>query len=112
VFGSPRRRGARSQTGLDRCALCRDDYVVPVWWETAGEDHWHMLLRCGECGTYRDLVVENAVAKAFEQDLDRGAAPLRTTLEALDRERMAVQTDAFIAALRCDLIDAGDFAGR
>jgi hypothetical protein len=85
---------------------------VPVWWEPVDDDRWHMLLRCGQCDTYRDVVVGNELASAFERDLDRGATPIRAALARLDRERMAAETEVFVAALRHDLIDAGDFAGR
>jgi hypothetical protein len=92
--------------------LCRDDFVVPVWWEPLDNDQWRMLLRCGQCDTYRDVVVGTELAKAFERDLDRGAREIRIALSRLDRERMAAETEAFVVALRHDLIDAGDFAGR
>ena len=83
-----------------------------MWWEDVDDERWHMLLRCGECGTYRDVVAANDVAEAFERDLERGAAEIRAALARLDHARMATQADAFIAALRRDLIDAGDFAAH
>jgi hypothetical protein len=84
--------------------------VVPVWWESVDDDRWHMLLRCGACGTFRDVVATDAVAHAYERDVDRGATEIRATLTRLDRARMSAQADAFAAALQRDLIDAGDFA--
>jgi hypothetical protein len=99
-------------SGLHQCALCHAECVVPVWWESVGEDRWHMLLRCGACCTYRDVTVPDDVAHAFERDIDRGMNEILSALNRMDRERMAVQTDAFVAALQRDLIDAGDFAGH
>jgi hypothetical protein len=100
-------------SGLHQCAVCRAECVVPVWWESlADEQGWHMLLRCGACATFRDVSVPNEVAQAYERDLRRGTAEIRDAVERMDRERMALETDAFITALRRDLIDAGDFAGR
>jgi len=110
VFGSSPTPAPGS--GLHQCAFCRAETVVPVWWEDVDGERWHMLLRCGACGTYRDVVAADAVAKAYERDLDRGVAEIRATLARIDRARMTVETDVFIAALRRDLIDAGDFAGR
>ena len=98
-------------SGLHQCALCHAECVVPVWWESVGGDRWHMLLRCGACGTYRDVTVPDDVAHMYERDIERGTSEIRAALDRLDRERMAVQTDAFVAALQRDLIDAGDFAG-
>ena len=106
------RRTPAPGSGLHQCALCHADCVVPVWFEETDGEHWHMVLRCGACDTFRDVVVPDDVAHAYDRDLRDGMREIRTALDRLDRERMAVQTDAFIAALRRDLIDAGDFAGR
>jgi hypothetical protein len=108
VFGF--RHAPTPGSGLHRCAVCHHDCVVPVWWEPLDDDRWHMLLRCGACATYREVTVGDDVAKVFERDLERGIAEIRAAVERLDRDRMAKQTDAFIVALRRDLIDAGDFA--
>jgi hypothetical protein len=71
-----------------------------------------MLLRCGACETFRDVIVVDAVAQAFERDIDRGTKEIRATAVRLDRDRMVAQADAFAVALQRDLIDAGDFAAR
>jgi hypothetical protein len=98
-------------SGLHQCAVCREECVVPVWWESLEDDAgWRMLLRCGACDTFRDAVVPNDVAEAYERDLERGTAEIRAVVDRLDRDRMALQTHAFIRALRRDLIDAEDFA--
>jgi hypothetical protein len=99
-------------SGLHQCALCRAECVVPVWWESVGEDRWHMLLRCGACGTFRDVIAVDDVAQAYERDLQRGTREISAALDRLDRERMAEQASAFVVALQRDLIDAADFAGR
>ena len=98
-------------SGLHQCAYCHDDYVVPVWIEDL-EEGWNMLLRCGQCETYRAVVVGDDTALAYERDLERGAAQIRATLKELDGARMADQVAAFIVALQRDLIDAEDFAAR
>ena len=98
-------------SGLHQCAYCHDDYVVPVWIEDL-EHGWDLLLRCGQCETYRAVVVNDDTAQAYERDLERGVARIRAAVEELDAARMTVQVDAFIVALERDLIDAGDFAAR
>ena len=109
----PRRRCIPAPgSGLHQCAVCHAECVVPVTWETVDEQHWHMVLRCGACGTYRDVTVSDDVARAFERDLDRGASEIRRALQRLDRDHMVVQADAFAIALQRDLIDAADFAPR
>ena len=69
-----------------------------------------LLLRCGQCETYRAVVVNDDTAQAYERDLERGVAQIRAAVETLDTARMTVQVAAFIVALERDLIDAGDFA--
>jgi hypothetical protein len=63
------------------CAFCGEDVVVPVWWEPEDDARWRMLLRCGACETYRELIVSNEAAEAFERDLEHGAASIRAALD-------------------------------
>jgi hypothetical protein len=98
--------------GLHRCCVCRDDSVVPVWWEELDEQQWRMLLRCGLCETYRSVVVANDEAKAYDRDLQRGMDQIAASLERCEHERMAAELRVFVAALERDLIDAADFAPR
>ena len=106
------RRTPPPGSGLHQCRICHDDYVVPVWWEEVDDEHWHMLLRCAQCETYRDVVIGNDVAKAYEQDLERGRAEIGASLKRSDRARMLAELPVLIAALERDLIDAADFAPR
>jgi hypothetical protein len=107
-----RRRQPPPGTGLHICAVCRSDYVVPVWWEELEHDRMRLLLRCGECDTHHDLIVAGAVADRFEKDYVRVLESMAAQLDRLDRERMAVQASAFATALARDLIDADDFGLR
>ena len=106
MFG---RRTPPPGSGLHQCRLCHDDYVVPVWWEEVDDLHWHMLLRCAQCETFRDVVVGDDVAAAYERDLERGRAQIELSLDRSDRERMLAELPVLITALERDLIDAGDF---
>ena len=106
------RRTPPPGSGLHQCRLCHDDYVVPVWWEAVDDERWRMLLRCAQCETYRDVVVGNDVAKAYERDLACGTAEIAASLDRIERARMLGELDVFVAALEHDLIDAADFAAR
>jgi hypothetical protein len=75
------RRTPSSGPGLHECRLCHDDYVVPVWWDALEGDRWHMLLRCAQCETYREVVVADDVARVYERDLERGIAEIAAALE-------------------------------
>lgn len=39
-----------STRALERCPECRRPFMCPLDWRTAGDDHWVIALRCGECG--------------------------------------------------------------
>jgi hypothetical protein len=106
------RRTPPPGSGLHQCRLCHDDYVVPVWCEEVDDERWHMLLRCAQCDTYRDVVVSADIAKAYERDLQRGTDEMVASLERIERERMIAELQVFAAALEHDLIDATDFAPR
>jgi hypothetical protein len=105
-----RAQSAEREGRLELCAMCGRDFVNPVDWEPAGPDHWWLLLRCGECETWREVTVANAVARRYDAELDRRADILATSLQRLDRERMIVEAEAMTIALRLSLIDAADFA--
>jgi hypothetical protein len=106
------RRTPPPGSGLHQCRLCHDDFVVPVSWEETDDQHWHLLLRCAQCETYRDVTVGNDVAEAYDRDLQRSAAEITAALERSDRARMLAELPVLIAALERDLIDAADFAPR
>lgn len=83
---------------------------MPVWWEETDDEHWHILLRCAQCESYRDVTVGNDVAEAFKRDIQRGRAEIAATLERSDRARMLAELPVLIAALERDRIDAADLA--
>ena len=92
--------------------MCGRDFVNPVDWEPVGSEYWRILLRCGECETWREVVVTNAVARRYDVELDRRAAVLAASWERLDRERMIGEVEAMTTALRLSLIDAADFVAE
>jgi hypothetical protein len=84
--------------------------VNPVDWEPVDEGHWWMLLRCGECETWREVTVTNAIAQRFDVELDRRLDVIARTWNKIDRQRMAAEMETIIGALRRGLLDAADFA--
>ena len=82
---------------------------MPVEAEALDHGRWDLRLRCGQCGTYRDVVVSDDVAKRYESDLQRGMVEIAAALERHDQERMTAEAEVFIAALEHDIIDAEDF---
>jgi hypothetical protein len=105
----PKRRQPPPGSGLHQCPLCHDDSVVPVIAKALDLGRWELRLRCGQCETFRDVIVSDDVAKRFDADLGRGLGEIAAALRREDHDRMAAEAQAFIAALEHDLIDAGDF---
>jgi uncharacterized Zn finger protein len=113
AFARRPRRAERQQDPelqLEICGMCGRDFVTPVEWEPRGPDWWRILLRCGECGTWRDVTVTNAVAQRYDVVLNLRAVGMAATLDRMDRERMLGQAEAMTIALELGLIDAADFA--
>lgn len=94
---------------LIRCTCCGSDYVSPVDATEQGETDWWIRLRCGRCGETREVVVKQDVADRYDRALDRTSAAIAFNLRRLERERMAADVEAFVTALRLDLLDAADF---
>ena len=113
MFRLLQRRGPTArpaQRTLLECPACDADALCPMEWDTFGDDHWVMWMRCGNCGGWLEAVVDNRKAAALDVLLDRQQAQIAAAARALESERMAAEAEPFIAALRLDLIDASDFA--
>jgi hypothetical protein len=108
-----RRSGGRDRAGtatrLDLCPACGEGFVYPVTWAESGPADWWLLLRCGGCGTWRDVVASNHAVAAFDRMLDLEMNAIRTAAERLARESLSKQAEIFGAALRLDLLGADDF---
>jgi hypothetical protein len=92
------------------CLECGSDKACPLEWAEAGEHHWWLLIRCGDCGAWMQATIGNARAAALDVELDRQQAQIADALAALEAERMAAEGDALATALELDLVTADDFA--
>jgi hypothetical protein len=108
-----RRSGGRDPaeiaTRLDLCPKCGAGFVYPVTWTESGPTDWWLLLRCGGCGAWRDVVASNRVVEAFDRRLDEAMNVIRAAAERIARESLSAQAETFRTALRMDLIGADDF---
>jgi hypothetical protein len=100
----------RPDTDLETCLVCNRDFVNPVDWEPLDGGRWWMLLRCGECDTWREVTVTDAVAERYDSELDARLDVLDDALHVLEHERMVGDVETMVAALRSGLVDAADFA--
>jgi hypothetical protein len=99
----------RSPTRLDVCPECGEEFVYPVTWTESGPADWWLLLRCGACDEWRDVVASNVAVEAFDRTLDAEMAEIRATAEQLERESFSAQAESFETAMRLDLLSADDF---
>ncbi|HEX6652027.1 MAG TPA: hypothetical protein VF072_04735 [Thermoleophilaceae bacterium] len=103
------RRLAASTGRLDLCGACGEPFVCPVTWAESGPADWWLLLRCGSCGTSREVVATNAAVAEYDSQLDEGMKVINAAAERLAREALAAEADALGTALGMDLLGADDF---
>lgn len=92
------------------CGMCGSDFVCPIEWEPADDEVVWVLLRCGECGAWREGEFNEEVLDRFDRKLDEAAVQIARAADRLHADWRSTEADAFAAALDRDLIDAGDFA--
>jgi hypothetical protein len=94
---------------LRRCPECHSRFACPVSWAEHDATHWHIDLRCGECGHRWDVVVDDERAKRYDLELNGDASSIARALERLDLERMAAEAETLAHAFARDLIGPADF---
>jgi hypothetical protein len=100
----------RHRDALRRCPACTGRLVCPIAWEPEGDEHWSVDLRCGECAHRWNRIIHNTRAARYDTELNHDERVLLQSLRKLERERMAADVEAFVAALDRDLIHPADFA--
>jgi RNase P subunit RPR2 len=98
-----------SKTELHVCSECGSGLVHPVDWSEAGRSHWHVELRCPECGWQDAGVYHQDVLDRFDASLDAGTAALIDDLADLTAANMEDEAERFVAALGADLVLPEDF---
>jgi transcription elongation factor Elf1 len=82
------RRPGSPEAELTICLSCGADSVIPTDWDQREGAAWWIRLRCGECGSSREVVVSAAVADRYDAELDRGMHEIARGLDRLEREEM------------------------
>lgn len=104
-----RRPGIDPSAELHICPRCDSDFVYPLDWSQAGENHWCVELRCPECEWRGRGVYDQDILDRFDVELDAGTAAVIDDLTDLTRANMEDEADRFLVALRGDLILPEDF---
>ena len=102
-------RRPAGQADLAICQSCGSDSVIPTDWSEHDETAWWIRLRCGECGSGREVVVSDASATRYDERLQQGMDEIARALHRLEREQMIQDAETFATALELDLLDAEDF---
>ena len=103
------RRIAASTGRLDLCGHCGEAFVCPVTWSESGRADWWLLLRCGSCGTSREVLASNAAVEEYDHRLDDGMRDINAAAELLAHNALAAEADMLGAAFKRDLLTADDF---
>ena len=109
MMGPLRRPPRAPDADLTVCRTCASDFVIPTEWAEQGDSKWWIRLRCGECGSGREVVVSDATASRYDQRLQQGVDQIARALHRHELEEMARDAETFATALDLDLLDAGDF---
>jgi hypothetical protein len=74
--------------GLHVCLCCGAPFVCPVEWHAlVGGDVW-ILLRCGQCQTWREVTAPTPMADRFSADFELARSQIRAELRHLARQRL------------------------
>lgn len=71
---------ARQSAGVS-CESCGSSFACPREWAIAGDAHWLVDFRCGECGVWMAIVLTNAQAARLDCLLARQAADMLRAAE-------------------------------
>ena len=99
----------RRRDPLVYCPVCKADAVSAVGGEAVDEVFAEVELRCGGCGTWRRVRTSMAAAHLLELKLERQCRWMQELAERSERERMASDAHAFVAALRSEIEGPEDF---
>jgi hypothetical protein len=103
--------GKATDPSLHVCPDCGSTLVQPTCWEQQeNRSHWRVWRRCPECEWVSEGVHDEIEIDAFDEQLDLGSHELADELRSLEHANMSAMADAFVIALRSDLICADDFA--
>jgi len=96
---------------LHICPDCGSALVQPTSWEQQEDrSQWRVWRRCPECEWASESVHGEVEIDAFDEQLDLGSHELADELRSLEHANMSAMAEAFVIALRNDLICADDFA--
>ncbi|HET9740751.1 MAG TPA: zinc ribbon domain-containing protein [Solirubrobacteraceae bacterium] len=77
------RKRPRRVDALRRCPECGGRLPCPMSREPAGDEHWWVRLRCGDCGAWYEVTISNERARRFDAEFDADMRAIARALEEL-----------------------------
>ncbi|MDX6688115.1 MAG: hypothetical protein QOF86_4243 [Baekduia sp.] len=74
--------------GLHVCLCCGAPFVCPVEWHALGGGEVWILLRCGQCQTWREVTATTPMAERFSAAFELAQSEIRAELRQLARQRL------------------------
>jgi hypothetical protein len=106
-----KRKEIPARVKLTDCVECKQPFVNPIMDESheAAGDMWFVVLRCGNCMHVRELLVTQARADEFDDDLQTYERKVLVYLKLMEKEAMEDYVNRVARALEVDAILAEDF---
>jgi hypothetical protein len=102
-------RPGRLDERLLECGGCRSTLMHPADCQEDGPDHWHIELRCPNCGDRKWARCDLEMLDAIDRELDRAEAEIEADLARMTRANMADYLTRFVSALDAGAIEPDDF---
>ncbi len=91
------------------CPVCGGGLVYPLDWEREDASTWTLRLRCPECETVRDVVMDRPAVEALNRELYLAHREVAEASRDMARRHFEEEAERIIAALRSGLIQPMDF---
>jgi hypothetical protein len=91
------------------CPICRSSLVYPIDWTRENDVAWSLVLRCPECETRRQVLLDRCGVEQFNRELYLGAQAVAREADRLCRRNFEEESAKLVEALQRDLILPMDF---
>ena len=91
------------------CPLCGCELVYPVDWQRRGDNTWRLRLRCPNCETRRDVLMDRPGVEELNRELYRAHQAAAEESRCMTQRNFREEAERIVAALDSGLIQPMDF---
>lgn len=91
------------------CQVCGCGLVYPLDWHRNGADTWTLRLRCPNCETQREVLMDRAGVEELNRELYRARQAVAEESRCMTRRNFEEEAGRIVAALSSGLIQPMDF---